>query len=156
VRKVAVAVVLLTLGSVGLGQAGGGFGDFVIDPTSGTAGQQIQITASDEAPVCSDLTAAGPSIRINGTFLADVVVTLWNPGKTMMLDQEEQAVNIGDSWSVILTMPSGQPAGSYPVSATCTNGETTLGDYNDQIFVLRAPSGSRKAKAVQAEVSLTG
>jgi hypothetical protein len=148
-----MAALVATLGPAGAGPT---FGDFVIDPTSGTAGQQVQITASDGAPACSTTEPFGLAPIVLGTFASEVEVTLWNPGKTVMLDQEIDTDPINSGWSVILTMPSGQPAGSYPISAECVTSGASFGFYTDQIFTLVAAEDSGRARPVEAEVTLTG
>lgn len=159
-RRVATAVAVGTIAALAatLGPAGAGptFGDFVIDPTSGTAGQQVQITASDEAPACSTTEPFGLAPIVLGTFATEVEVVLWNPGKTVMLDQETDTDPINSGWSVILTMPAGQPAGGYPVSAECVTTGASFGSYTDQIFTLVPAEDSGRAQPVEAEVTLTG
>lgn len=138
-------------------RAGENFGDFDIDPTSGTAGQQIQITASDtDLPACSTLETAGLAPVVLGTFATEVEVILWNPSKTVALDTEMDTDPINSGWSVILTMPAGRAAGQYPISAECITQGASFGFYNDQIFTLRAPRESEEAEPVEAEVTLTG
>ena len=157
VARTALMLVLLSsivFSVVGSAGAGGAFGDFDIDPSSGRAGREIDITASDDPPTCQDVTAAGFFPYVTGTFPITVTVTLWNQSKTVMLDQETDVISFGGSWSVVVTMPAGRAAGDYPISARCDSEGGDVGEYDDQIFVLKA--GARKATPVEAEVTLTG
>ncbi|HEX9890669.1 MAG TPA: hypothetical protein VGB28_01235 [Actinomycetota bacterium] len=134
----------------------------MVDPSSGPSPNTV--TVSGEGCIFEQ---DSEGITLGGIgFPGQVVVELRNKADTATLHMDTFPAEEDGSWSEQFPIEAGLNPGLYPMKASCEspNGQVSAGvalaqalerfDYVDRSYTVVATS--KKAKAVEAEVALTG
>lgn len=142
------------------------------DPTEGPSPNTDHTVRNEAGGECGGLRAAGPAVVFGGVTDFEVLVRLRNQSDTDTLASESYEPDVDGDWSGDFDIPPGLDPGVYPLEALCLivegndtetagiggpvtlQGESLQFPYEDRSYTVVAKT--KKAKAVEAEVSFTG